>query len=66
MTISAADIVAMTDHEIAMHASGSYGPKKRNEMAVAIRRAALAELRPDGQRAVGSPADLTSGTSGPA
>lgn len=38
---TAAEILAMDDREIAMHAAGSYGPEKRGAMMRTIR--ALAE-----------------------
>ena len=40
--MNAADLKAMTDTEIAMHASGSYGAAKRAQMIALIRR--LAEV----------------------
>lgn len=45
----------MTDKEIAIHAAGGYGPRKRQQLMFAIRRALAAakfESRPtDGPRA---------------
>lgn len=38
--ITAEAVAAMTDTEIAMHASGSYGPRKRRLMIECIRRMA--------------------------
>lgn len=34
---TAAQIAAMDDREMAMHASGSYGPKLRNEFTASVR-----------------------------
>jgi hypothetical protein len=35
-------LLALSDNELGTYASGGYGPKKRNEFYVAIRRALLA------------------------
>jgi hypothetical protein len=43
--LTASQIIAMPDREIAMYAAGSYGPVKRTEMIATMRRLALSETR---------------------
>jgi len=45
MTITASEIIAMDDRTIGIHASGGFGPAKRQEFIAAVRRAALAETK---------------------
>jgi ribosomal protein L32E len=46
--MNVADIEKLTDHEIASHASGAFGPKKRIEFIALVRRlAAGAQVKVD-------------------
>lgn len=40
---TATEIVAMPDNELAIYASGGYGPEKRTKLIASIRRLALAD-----------------------
>jgi hypothetical protein len=44
VTITPSQIVAMSDNEIGMYASGGYGPAKRQEFITAVRKLALKDV----------------------
>ena len=49
MTITASDLLVMSDNDIGTHASGGYGAKKRNEFIAAVRRAASLAQQADAE-----------------